>query len=244
MRRQAARLSALLWRLGAFTVALIAATSVGAADLDSLLERISAAYGLSDPPASILQRGHTMSLSSGEGTLLRAYQSPDQFRIDIHYSTGTETRILNGPRSWQHDTPMTEAFRGALQLQAARLALPWNLLAARASLRDLGEQKLADGNVLHFIELPLGGNLRLVAEVHPDSGRVMRSRGIMSAQGHGEMEFGTVYDDFQTADGRLYAAAELHFAMGRYIGRSLIESVEFDAPLDSKLFHPEVPGPL
>lgn len=242
MGGDAAGLRAVLCRLGACALALLAAATVGAADLEPLLGRISAAYGRSDPPASILQTGHTVSHTRGEGALRRAYQSPDQFRIDIHYSTGTETRILNGLRSWQHGKPMTDAFRGALQLQAARLALPWNLLAARASLRDAGEQKLTDGKVLHFVELPLGESLRLVAEIDPDSGRIMRSRGIISATGHGEMEFGTVYDDFRTTDGRLYAAVEHHFAMGRYIGRSLIEKVEFDVPLDDKLFRPEIPG--
>ena len=217
------------------------AGAAGAGDLGPLLERIERAYGTATPPNTILQRGRTLSHSRGEGTLLRAYRGAERFRIEIHYRSGVETRIIDGPTAWQSSKPMSEAFRGALILQAARVALPWNLLAARERLRDGGEHRIGDAR-LHLMEMPLGDNLRMVAEIDPESGRILRSRGILTHPGGSEMVFGTVYEDFRTADGRLYAAVEHHYAMGRYIGRSLIESVEYDTPIADGLFRPDIPG--
>ena len=220
---------------------LAIAGTAGAGELGPLLERIERAYGTVTQPNSILQRGRTLSHSRGEGTLLRAYRGAERFRIEIRYRSGVETRIIDGPAAWQSSKPMSEAFRGALILQAARVALPWNLLAARERLRDGGEQRIGEVR-LHFVEMPLGDNLRMVAEVDPESGRILRSRGILIHPGGSEMVFGTVYEDFRTSDGRLYAAIEHHYAMGRYIGRSVIESVEYDTPIADSLFRPEIPG--
>ncbi|WP_246265932.1 hypothetical protein [Aromatoleum diolicum] len=223
-------------------LALLACTGLAvAADLGPLLERIVQAYGTAAPPTSILQRGRTISHMQGEGALLRAYRGAERFRIEIHYPNGIETRIVDGPIAWQRNRPMGQAFRSALILQAARIALPWNLLAARDTLRDRGEYAFGDGR-LHLVELPLADGLRLVAEVDPASGRVMRSRGILPSPHGGEMVFGTIYDDFRSVDGRLYPAIEHHYAMGRYIGRSIIDTVEFDAPIADALFRPEIPG--
>lgn len=216
------------------------AGAAGATGLDALLERIAAAYGDPTPPASIVQRGRTLSRAQGEGSLVRAYRAPDVFRIEIDYPANPELRILSGPQAWQRNRPMSEAFRGALVLQAARVALPWNLFAARDALRDAGEHKFGEGR-LHFIELPLGEGLKLIAEVDPDSGRILRSRGILQ-HGNSEMVFGTIYEDFRSSAGRLHAAVEHHFAMNRYIGRSHIDSVEYGRPLPDSLFRPEVPG--
>lgn len=230
------------WLRLLFAAALLACAGMaGAADLGPLLERIERAYGPTTSPSSILQRGRTVSFSRGEGALLRAYRGAERFRIEIHYRTGVETRVIDGPAAWHGGRPMSEAFRGALLLQAARVALPWNLFAAREQLRDGGEHRIGDTR-LHFVEMPLGDNLRVVAEVEPESGRILRSRGILTHPGGGEMVFGTVYEDFRTVDGRLYPAIEHHYAMGRYIGRSEIETVEFDTPLADSLFRPDIPG--
>lgn len=228
-------------RLLVATTVLVFTGAAGAAELGPLLERIERAYGTLTLPSSILQRGRTLSHSRGEGALLRAYRGAERFRIEIHYRSGVETRIIDGPAAWQSSRPMSEAFRSALILQAARVALPWNLLAAREQLRDGGEHRIGDTR-LHFVEMPLGDKLRVVAEVDPESGRILRSRGILTHPGGSEMVFGTVYEDFRTTDGRLYAAVEHHYAMGRYTGHSVIESVEYDAPIADSLFRPDIPG--
>lgn len=232
------RVAALRCLLGAWLLTL-AGVAAGA-ELEALLQRIASAYGDPTPPATIVQRGRTLSRAQGEGTVLRAYRAPDVFRIEIDYPVNPEVRILSGAQAWQRNRPMNDTFRGALMLQAARVALPWNLFAARATLRDGGEHKFGEGR-LHFIELPLGEGLKLIAEVEPDSGRILRSRGILQ-HGSSQMVFGTVYEDFRNHAGRLYAAVEHHFAMNRYIGRTHIDAVEYGTPLPDSLFRPEIPG--
>lgn len=238
MPAERARLAVLRWLLAAWLAAW--AGVAGAAELDALLARIAQTYGNPEPPSSIVQRGRTLSRAQGEGTLIRAYRAPDVFRVEIDYPSNPEVRILSGTQAWQRNRPMSDSFRAALILQAARVALPWNLFAARDKLRDAGEHKIGETR-LHFIELPLGEGVMLIAEVDPDSGRIMRSRGILQ-HGGSQMVFGTVYDDFRSHDGRLHAAVEHHFAMNRYIGRSHIDAVEYGTALPDSLFRPEIPG--
>jgi hypothetical protein len=57
----------------------------------------------------------------------------------------------------------------------------------------------------------------------------------------GLMEFGTVYADFRTQDGRLYAAEEHHYAAGQSTGYTNIERIEFLDTLPESLYVP--PGP-
>jgi hypothetical protein len=76
--------------------------------------------------------------------------------------------------------------------------------------------------------------MKLIVEVDPKSGRLVRSRGIQSV-GARSMEFATVYADFRTSGGRLHAAREEHFAMGQHTGFSVIDEVEYpDAIADSR----------
>lgn len=226
-------------------LALLAQCGIAqAADLAPLLNRIATAYGNTTAPKSILQTGRTYSNMRGEGSLLRAYREPDRFRIEIAYAGGEEVRILNGSGAWQQHRAMSEMFRGALLLQVARMNLPWNLFAARNTLRDRGMHSLNDGTQAHIFEMPMAGGLRMEVAADPASGRILRSNGVVTSPEGGEMAFGTIYDDFKTTDGRLYAATERHFAMGRYIGRSTIDAVQFDIPLADTLFHPTLPGAI
>jgi hypothetical protein len=215
-----------------------------AADLTPLLDRIAAAYGNTVAPMSILQTGRTYSNMRGEGALLRAYRKPDRFRVEIAYAGGEEVRILNGPGAWQQGQAMSEMFRDALLLQVARMNLPWNLFAAKSVLRDLGVHPLNDGTQAHIFVMPMAGGQGMEVAADPTSGRILRSNGVVTSPEGGEMAFGTIYENFKTADGRLYAATERHFAMGRYIGQSKIDTVQFDIPLANTLFRPTLPGAI
>ncbi|WP_420473284.1 hypothetical protein [Noviherbaspirillum sp. ST9] len=197
-----------------------------------LLARIAAAYGTTAPTA-IVEEGTTTSFRRGDGKLLRQYQSPDRFSIRIDYSTGSEARVMVGEKAWQQGAPANPMLRGAIALQVARIALPWNMLAKRSSLVDLGPVP-AGG---HAIEFPLEEQLKLVVEVDPASGRILRSRGIYR-MGEGTMEFATAYSDFRTVNGRLHAAREEHYAMGQHTGYSVIEKVSYPRDLPDSAFKP------
>jgi len=199
-----------------------------------LLAKIAAAYGTT-APAAIVEEGTTTSFRRGDGKLLRQYQSPDRFSIRIDYSTGSEARVMVGEKAWQQGMPANPMLRGAIALQVARIALPWNMLAKRSSLVDLGP--VAAPGSGHAIEFPLEEQLKLIVEVDPASGRILRSRGIYR-MGEGTMEFATAYSDFRANNGRLHAAREEHYAMGQHTGYSVIEKVSYPKNLPDSAFTP------
>jgi hypothetical protein len=217
---------------GAVLAALWSWTVTAAEPPKELLAKVAAAYGTT-APAAIVEEGTTTSFRRGDGKLLRQYQSPDRFSIRIDYSTGSEARVMVGEKAWQQGMPANPMLRGAIALQVARIALPWNMLAKRSSLVDLGP--VASGG--HAIEFPLEEQLKLVVEVDPASGRILRSRGIYR-MGEGTMEFATAYSDFRTINGRLHAAREEHYAMGQHTGYSVIEKVSYPKNLPDSAFTP------
>jgi hypothetical protein len=216
-----------------------------AAELDDLLERVAAAYGNAGEtrPPAMRQTGVTYSaLRRQEGALHRTYQRPDRLRIEIRYPDKEEVRILRGGAAWKEGEAMSDAFHGAMVLQAVRLDLPWNLLTARGLLRDLGTTAMGDGPPLRILEWPLTGGLDMQVGIDPDSGRIVHVLGRI-VSGGGEMEFGTRYEDFRRQDGLLYAAMERHYVMGRPTGYTRIEQVEFLDRLPDDLFEPAPPPP-
>lgn len=219
--------------------------------IDTLLDRVMTAYGgrdgLTAAPA-FEQYGTTVSsMHRQPGRVHRAFQYPDRLRIDIRYGAhDNELRVLSGASAWQQGTPVTGAPYDAMLLQAARLGLPGTLLDHRGGLRDAGSITGRDGTVLRALELPFHGTLRLVAGIDPVTGRIAESRGIMtSAQGR-EIEFATVYADFRTIGGRLFAFSEMHYAMDSVMGYTRLEHVEVMQQLPGELFddtQPDGPAP-
>lgn len=210
--------------------------SAGAAEsMQQVFDRVASAYG--SPPAAIRETGTTTSSRRGSGSLLRLYQAPDKFHIEIGYASGVEARTMVGAMAWQEHTPANPIFRGAVALQAARIELPWNMLAKQSSVLDLGTASNADGKTVRAFEFPLEDQLKLVVEIDPESGHILRSRGIQSIGGS-TIEFTTDYSDFRKENGRIHAVHEEHFAMGQHIGHSIIEKVEYPATLPDSAFMP------
>jgi len=227
-----------IFTAGLFCASLLFGGNAAAAadSLDVLFARVSAAYG-ADVPASISETGTTMSFRQGSGALHRRYKAPDRFRIDIRYAARTESRAMAGTEAWAQGEPANPVLRSAIALQAARVALPWNLLQQRAAVVDLGPVTGADGKAMRAVEFALDQQLKMIVEIDAQSGHILRSRGIQSVGGNA-MEFATVYSEFRTRDGRAHAAREDHFAMGHHTGYSLIDKVDYSAPLPESAFRP------
>lgn len=215
---------------------LVTEAACAADPLQEIFAKVEAAYG-TQPPAAISEAGTTVSFRLGNGALTRLYKAPDRFRIEIRYATRTELRTMAGTNAWQQGEPANPMLRGAIALQAARIALPWNLLARRAEAVDRGPVAGPDGKMLRQVEFPLEPQLKLVVEIDAQTGYILRSRGIQSVGGT-PMEFATVYSDFRKRDGRIHAAREDHFAMGHHTGYSLIESVEYPVQVPDSAFLP------
>lgn len=219
----------------------LALTAPALADAGAFLARVVAAHGGGAAPAAIHERGVTESTRRGKGPVERWWQAPDRFRIEIRYPGAAESRLLRGAEAWQQGRPATAAFRGALVLQAARMALPWRLLENAQRVSDLGTRPDSTGNPARMLEWQVQENIRLIVEIDPATLLIRRSRGIMSFN-NAAMEFATGYEDYRTVDGRQVAMTERHYAMGRFIGTTTLDSVEFPAVLPAPTFSPSAPG--
>lgn len=218
-------------------VLMLASAWAGAGELAPILASIRAAYGA--PPANgmLQQQGRIHSKLRGDGPMERVWQAPDRFLIRLHYPGGLEERLMVGRNAWQSGQPKDGPFLQAMQLQAARAVLPWNLLDPDAQLTLLGEHPGAGGAPLATLVLALDPPLKLVIDVDTASGRILRSTGV----GIGELQFVTEYGDFRRIDGRWLATREEHFAMGQHIGHSTVSAVEYPDRLPPGIF--EAPPP-
>ncbi len=217
------------------------AASSGADEVLALLRKSVDAYGGEKALAKLvfLESGRLTATMRGgkEGSIARLYRRPDKLRVEISFADETpEVRILDGKKGWRQGQEATGMPFDAMVLQAARFALPLNLLQRRGEVKDLGTVA-RDGKVRRVLELPLGASLSMTAEIDPATGRVLRSTA-KSAGGMGGMsmsvggmsgggvEFATTYDDFRKVDGILFAFKEGNFAMGQHTGDTVIEKIE------------------
>lgn len=217
-------------------LALLIAGSAAAQSKQEIFTKIAAAYG-AKAPAVMVESGVTNSFRRGKGALLRQYKAPDRFRIEISYPSGSEVRAMLGADAWMQGVPANPILRGAVALQAARMALPWNMLAMQSSALDLGAISEPGGKTMRAFELALEDKLKLVVEIDPDTGYILRSRGIQTI-GNDSMEFATSYSDFQRENGRIHASREEHYAMGQHTGNSIITKIDYSASIPDSVFMP------
>lgn len=221
----------LLFVLGA----LVPAHALAAEALGELLAKVASVYG--PAPGAIREKGTTYSVLEGEGTLLRLYKFPDRFHIEIVYARAGDDRTMVGTSTWNKKAPATPMARGAIVLQAARIALPWSLLARQSAAFDRGTAALPDGRTVRVVELPLGDALSMLIDVDPESGYILRTRGIYLLGGKA-IEFATLFADFRSEGGRVHAAREEQYAAGVKTGYSFIEKVEYLDSLPDAEFAP------
>ncbi len=218
------------------------AVSAGADEVGDLLRKSVDAYGGEKALAALVFRETgkltTTMRGAAAGTITRIYARPDRLRVEVALpGEAPEVRILDGKKGWRQGQEASGMAFDAMVLQAARFALPLNLLERRARLKDRGTVE-RDGRARRVLELPLGGSLSLTAEIDPATGRILRSTAkTVGAMGGKSMsvggapaaipvEFATTYADFRKVDGVLFAFREGNFAMGRSTGETLLEKVE------------------
>ena len=218
-------------------LALLIGSSVAAGEpAQQVLDKVAAAYGAM-PPAAIRQTGTTTSFARGNGALKRLFRAPDRFRSEISYASGNEVRTLRGAMAWNQGGQANAALRGAIVLQAARIGLPWNMLALKSGIVDKGIESNAEGKTVQLIEFQVEPQLRMIVGIETESGHIVRSLGIMTFGGQ-TVEFATHYSDFHNQGGRTHAGREEQFATGRHIGHSIIDKVEYPETLPDGAFEP------
>jgi hypothetical protein len=196
---------------------------------------VASAYG--PAPAALRETGVVFSALQGQGTLLRLYMFPDRFHIEINYPASSENRTMIGDRVWNLHAPANPVSRGAIMLQAVRVALPWSLLSRQSAAVDRGTATGPGGGAVRVVEFPLVMHHTVVVEIDPETGYIVRSRGIQKVGEH-EIEFATVYSDFRVEGGRVHAAREDQSAAGTRTGYSLIDKVEYLDAIPDSVFAP------
>jgi len=214
---------------------LLPGRAFAADPLQQLLVRVASVYG--PAPGAIRESGTTFSALEGEGSLLRLTKFPDQFHIEIAYAAASDERTMIGARAWNKRAPANPMSRGAIVLQATRVALPWSLLSRQSSAIDRGTASEPDGTTVQLVEVPLEETLRMLVDIDPRTGYIVRSRGI-AVIGGTAIEFATLYSDFRTEGGRVHAAREEQFAAGAKTGYSFIDKVEYLDTLPDGAFAP------
>ena len=224
------------------SLAGIANVSPAAEPINQILAKVADAYG----GVQTITKTHAIKLSGttfsqmrgAKGPVTRAYQHPDKLLVEIAYEGQvTERRVMSGANGWRQGQAVSGPFHSSMVLQAARMALPRILFDNKDKLIDRGTTEAGGASALHVLEIPLGEGLKLVVEIDPGSGRILRSRGIMS-MGSATMEFGTGYESFRTHEGRLVAFKEIHYAAGQPTGYTEITAIEFFDKLPDELFRP------
>ncbi|MDH3476567.1 MAG: hypothetical protein OEM59_23045, partial [Rhodospirillales bacterium] len=166
-------------------------------------------------------------------------QGSDKLRVEIGYpGEAPEVRVLDGRRGWTKGVEATGPMTGAMQLQAARMALPRILLEHKARVMDQGMTKGPDGADIRVLELPLSPHTVLFVGADKATGLIHFSSGVMKFGGGQGMEFATIYSDFKDWNGRLFAGREEQYAMGQHTGYNVIDKVELLESVGAETFRP------
>jgi hypothetical protein len=226
------------------TLSLLLPVAADPAPLDVLLAKVLDAYGGAaalERVVAVEERGkvHALMRHAGQvGELRRVFQPPDRLRVEVAYPDGDrEVRVVDGDHGWRDGEAVQGPMLAAMQVQAARLALPWLLHQRRAALEDEGEVE-RDGVALRQVAVPLAGGTALTVEIDPAAGHIVRSTGTISMASMGSMEFRTTYDDFRRVGEMVFAFHEGNYAAGRHTADTVLESVKLRGSVAPGTFAP------
>jgi hypothetical protein len=224
------------------SILLFPAAAPASESVESLVRKTIEAYGGETAlvkVSHVRQFGETTSIMrpGRKGVIQREFTYPDKLRVQITYANEIETRVYDGKAGWRMGEAVAGPQLDAMVLQAARLALPLNLLRSIRKVVDKGEGKV-DGKAVRTLELPLGKELTLTVDIEPRTGLILRSAG-RGGLGMGRpLEFITGYSDYRKAGGVLFAYRESNFANGFVTGETILEKIELPAKLPASTFKP------
>ena len=197
------------------------------------------AQALPEPGTLVRSRGRIRSATrSLTGTVERDVSWPDYLRVEIAYENGLrESRVMLGDDGWRDGAPASPPMIAAMQLQAARLSLPMILWWEGSAVVDMGDAVREDGKQVHRLKVGLADGLALFVEIDAQTGRILRSAGVMT-MGGAEMAFGAAYSDFRAFGDVMWAAHEDQSAMGQPIGWTKVDQLELGLPFDRESVQP------
>jgi hypothetical protein len=224
-------------------VRLAGARSAAVTDPGALLDAVLKAYGGADKLQAV--RGYKMEgsveakMRGSSAATTRLFARPGNLRVDLAYPDLTEIRVVKDGKGWRTSqngiAEATGPMLDSMSLQAARAAIPWVLRDNRSKLKAAAPVTM-DGKELEGLEVALGPTMILRAWVDPATHYVRRSQSVI-ASAQMNMEFSTIYSDYRSVDGVIFAFHEENFAGHTPTGSTAITTVTLN-PVEAI----EVPG--
>ena len=214
-----------------------------AEELGPLLDKMAGAYGGRDRLEKLIAVRETGQVTAAtkvgnSGMVVRTFARPLKLRIEIgDPAHPAEVRVLDGTNGWRNGKSVTGPACDAMVLQAARLDLPFQLLAHKPKLVEK-EPIEYHGQRVRVVELPLENDLSMTCGIAPDSGRILFSSGQTTGGPMGRMKFETSYDDFRTVDGLLFAFKETNLAGGTKTADTTISTIQVLKTAPDDVFKP------
>jgi len=209
-----------------------------------LIDGVMAAYGGRDELARVSayeMRGTVEArVQGGRATAVRTFARPSRLRVVLHYPQRVEVRVLDGEHGWRGDQNGLVTAAGpllaAIQLQAARAAVPWILDEHRHELKPVPPLE-ENGLSYPGVTLDLGDGRSLRAYLDPASHHIVRVQTALRTSSRA-IVFETRYAEFRWVDGVLFAFAEENFASGTHTGSTRFEAVIVNPSLQEGTFGP------
>jgi len=214
-------------------IAWLPLAAPAAEPLDQFIDRVVAACGGLEAVqrlASMRQTGRVVSMMRGgaEGSVRRITGPSGRLRVEIVYpGEAPEIRVLDGAKGWRDGVEAAPPLIAAMKLQAARIMAPLLIHERRRAIRDLGVRAGPEGREARRLALALEPGLELVVDVDVGTALLASSHGVMTVPGMGEMQFAAVYGNYLRHDGVSVARREDQYAMGSYIGYTVLDDIAF-----------------
>lgn len=215
-------------------------TSAQPLDLDIALQNLIEAYGgetnLHKLDSQIQEWAVVALMDNRHGTDVRAIRAPQQLRVELRYPHKSETRIINGDRSYASygNAPAREAVHpqsDAMRLQLMRLYSP---LVLRDKRNDLTLTVNGENCALTLSE----SGLRVDYMVNMTNWRIEKVIGSMTINGT-DMRFLTEYSDFKFRGGVLVHERENKYAGAVNTAVLQLDRITLDADLNEDYFRPD-----
>ena len=209
-------------------------------DLDIVLQNLIESYGgeknLHKLDSQIQEWAVVALMGNSHGTDVRAIRAPRQLRVELRYPHKSETRIINGDRSYASygNAPAQEAVHpqsDAMRLQLMRLYSP---LVLHDKRNDLALTVNGEYCALTLSE----SGLRVDYMVNMTNWRIEKVIGSMTINGT-DMRFLTEYSDFKFHDGVLVHERENKYAGAVNTAVLQLGHITLDADLNEDFFRPD-----
>ena len=206
-------------------------------DARRLVQQVVDAYGgraaLEQVKAYRMDGRIVAGMQGREGPMSRLFQRPGRLRIELRYTDGTETRIVNAERGWRgvggDVNAVTGPMLGAMVLQAARADLPLFLLTHLDSVRAVDPLE-RDSLRLEGVEVACGAGRQMRAYIDPVTHHILVSHSRLVTGGRSTL-FQTEYSDFRKVGSVVFAFHEENFASGMATGTTTVERVTLNPRL-------------